>query len=643
MEVFDEVLEKAAAGSSQLLTLEGESGSGKSRLLTEVAYRATKLGFRVHRGIGRKDVAQHPFQIFDGVIQGFVSLAKADPDYASHVKSALGQDIDTVTASIPDLQEIFPTSTTHEFVPEVMGEMRTIRALSSYLHALGTGTAPTLIILDDCQWADELTFKLIRHWQNQVAFCQSHVVLVVCFRSEEEAAERIKREIESANHLQLSMLPPDDVRKLAESMGGRLPEEAIDLVIELGGGSPFMSASVLHGLVESEALVFEEKQWRIDPLAIRAIHSANRETKFLTRRLELLSESILRFLTVGAVIGKEFNAQMAAVLSGLDVELAMSAMDTARKRQLIWCRPDGLTCVFMHDQIRRALVERLSEEELKNYHLSAAKYYQGQPANRTAELAYHFDAAGASEFAFPYALEAAELAHHRYALETAQQQYEIARRGIAHLGNELQFRVAGGLGEVLMLRGKYEEAGELFEEASCLATNYHAKAQIGGKLAELSFKRGDMEHSVVDYEKALRVLHCWIPTQKWILALWLIWELLVQVFHTFLPKLFVHRRKTMPNESQKLKIRLFSGLAHGNWYCRGALSTLWAHFRGLNLAEVYVPTSELGNAYSEHAPVMSLLGLFDRAVRYAEKSLTIRRELGDLWGQGQALHYYGCV
>lgn len=643
IEAFDGVLEKAAAGSSQLITLEGESGSGKSRLLTEVAHRATKQGFRVHRGMGRKDVAQHPFQVFDGVVKGFIALAKSDPEYAAHVKSALDQDVDIVASSIPDLQEVYPTSTSHEFVPEMMGEMRTIRALSAYLHALGTKTAPTLIILDDCQWADELTIKLIRYWQNQIVSCHSHVVLVVGFRSEEGAGTRIQQQIESSNHLKLSMLPPDDVRKLAESMAGRLPEEAIDLVIELGGGSPFMSAAVLHGLVESEGLVFEERQWRIDPLAIQAIHSTNRQTKFLTRRLELLSESVLRFLTIGSVIGKEFNAQMAAVLSGLQVEDAMSAMDTARKRQLLWCRPDGVTCVFMHDQIRRALIERLSSKKLQAYHLSAAKYYQDQTVSRTAELAYHFDAAGACELAFPYALEAAEHARHRHALETAQQQYEIARRGVAHHSKELQYRVAGGLGDVLMLRGKYETAGTLFEEAAHLATNHHSKAQIRGKLAELSFKRGDVERSVGDYEQALRILHSWIPTQRSVLALWLIWELFVQVCHTFFPSVFVHRRKTDPSESQRLKIRLFSGLAHGNWYCRGALSTLWAHFRGLNLAEVYGPTSELGNAYAEHAPVMSLLGLFDRAICYAQKSLSIRRELGDLWGQGQALHYYGVV
>lgn len=52
---------------------------------------------------------------------------------------------------------------------------------------------------------------------------------------------------------------------------------------------------------------------------------------------------------------------------------------------------------------------------------------------------------------------------------------------------------------------------------------------------------------------------------------------------------------------------------------------------------------ELAQAYSEHAIAMSVASLFSRGVRYAERSLSIRRALGDSWGQGQSLHFYGIV
>jgi PAS domain-containing protein len=63
----------------------------------------------------------------------------------------------------------------------------------------------------------------------------------------------------------------------------------------------------------------------------------------------------------------------------------------------------------------------------------------------------------------------------------------------------------------------------------------------------------------------------------------------------------------------------------------------------MNLAERYPPSAELGQAWSEHAPVMTMLPWYRRGIRYAERSLVIRRELGDVWGQGQSLNFTGVV
>ena len=88
---------------------------------------------------------------------------------------------------------------------------------------------------------------------------------------------------------------------------------------------------------------------------------------------------------------------------------------------------------------------------------------------------------------------------------------------------------------------------------------------------------------------------------------------------------------------------MFSRLGYSYWYVRGKFQLLWAHFRGMNLAERYLPTLELAQAYSEHAPVMSVIGYYSRGIVYAEKSLALRRSFNDLWGQGQTLDFYGVV
>jgi two-component system sensor kinase len=65
---------------------------------------------------------------------------------------------------------------------------------------------------------------------------------------------------------------------------------------------------------------------------------------------------------------------------------------------------------------------------------------------------------------------------------------------------------------------------------------------------------------------------------------------------------------------------------------------LWAHLRSLNRSERWPPTLELAHVYAEHAPIMALFQQCQRGLRYAQKSLDIRRQLGDTWGQGQSLH-----
>jgi two-component system sensor kinase len=127
------------------------------------------------------------------------------------------------------------------------------------------------------------------------------------------------------------------------------------------------------------------------------------------------------------------------------------------------------------------------------------------------------------------------------------------------------------------------------------------------------------------------------------LLLLVAWEGLHQFLHSLFPRLLLHRWRRLPTEQERLTLRLLSNLAHGCWYCRSLVHVLWAHLRGMNLAERCLPTPELAQCWAEHAPGLTLVGYLSRAERYAQKSLALRRELGDWWGQGQSLHYWGVV
>ena len=638
---LDLQMERAASGRGAVVRVEGESGAGKSRLLAETLRRAAKRGCWVLRGQGTSEVAQHPFSLLDGVVEAFLAAVQSRSDLGQRVRDQLGSYCSAVAAAIPALTPALQIEGADSSAPEETGEARTIQALSHFLDSLGSPERPALILLDDCQWADELTYKLIRRWHTDGELDPKprHVLLVIAYRAEEVAEDHILRRFSAAAHLRLPPLSADEVRQLLLSMAGALPDSVVEAVTRLAEGSPFMASAVLRGFVECGALTPGTDGWNVDEAALADARSSSRAAAFLTRRIDLLPSETIEFLSAGAVLGKQFELEMAAELSEMTSAQAIASLNEARQRQLVWIRPDGAQCVYIHDKIREALLERLPLPQRQQRHDRAARYLLRTSPERVSELAYHFDAAGDAAAALPFALQAADQARSQYSLEIAEQQYRIALRGAQSEAS--RFSIIEGLGDVLMLRGRYALAGEYFESADELAHNGLPKAKIRSKLGELSFKRGDMEAAIDDFEQALRLLGRYVPGRGWKAAVLLAWEGGVQLLHTAFPRVLLHRIGRQPNESERLVMRLLSNLAQACWYSRSKSLALWAHVRELNMGERYLASSELAQAYSEHAPAMSLVGFYSRGISYAHKSLELRKELGDMWGQGQSLVFYG--
>src|SRR5690606_33389275 len=336
-----------------------------------------------------------------------------------------------------------------------------------------------------------------------------HVLLVVSFRTDEVGSEHPLRKIEADATLRLAPLTAAETRQLLESMAGPLPHEVVESLTALAAGSPLMASALMRGLVESAALVPEGRGWRADAERASELRSSNHAAKLLSRRIELLPTETAEFLAVGSILGKEFELHFAADLAGLSIAAAMKAVSEARRRHLVWGRPDGDRIVFVHDRIRATALARLTPSKRQELHRRAAFRLMKRTPQPLFELAYHFDSAGESERALEYAIAAAEQARAQHSLEVAEQQYLIAERGAgASADASVRFRIAEGLGDVMMLRGRYAEAEELFRKASELAEGHVARAKIGGKIGELSLKRGDMETATRAFEDALRELGC---------------------------------------------------------------------------------------------------------------------------------------
>jgi two-component system sensor kinase len=639
-------LDVARSGEAALVILEGKSGQGKSRLLTELAQRGGEEDCRVFRGQAQAEIGQKPLQLLEGVVREVRAQAEKDPAFVAALRERLGYHWEFVADALPELAEVLGHSAGGPVAHEAFGETRSIEALAVFLDALGSAEHPALIIFDDCQWADEMMFRLIARWNaRRIVETEHprHVLLVIGFRSDELTADDRLLQIVASAHIRLSDFAPEETQQLVESMAGPLPPDALDLILRLSDGSPFMASAMLHGLVESGALVPEKDGWRVEPLALSGLQSSSSAAALLLKRIELLHPHTVELLSIGAVLGKEFELEIASELTQRTPSELVIALEEARQRNLIWFKPATSLAAFVHDRIREALLARLPTEERSELHARAASHLQAHFPDRVFELAYHFDAAGASEQALEYALIAAEQARSQFSLEVAEQQYRIAERGSGDADQGVRYRIAIGLGEVLMLRGRYPQAAPLFASAAELAEGSLAKAQATCKLGELAFKRGEMETATHAFEDALRQLGRWVPRSTPAFLAGCLWEAWVQTLHTVFARWLIFRSRIPPSQSELLSFRIFSRLAHGYWFTRSKVHVLWSHLRGMNRAEHYPPTLELAQSYSEHAPAMSLMPWYRRGEVYARKSLQIRTDLGDVWGQGQSLAYLGVV
>ena len=633
------LVDDVVGGGSGLVLLEADSGGGKTRLLSELMLQAAPSGAWFLHGQAVAQAAQRPFTLLHGVAQGLVE--QLDAPARQQLVERMADAAPTAVRALPSLAAVLGAGSDDDTGPEQFGEQRSLAALHHLLASVADQEHPVVLVLDDCQWADGLTMRLLGEMFGPGTTPPPYLGVIAAFRSEEVAAEHPLRHIAQGVPVQLSTLPSVAMAHLAESMAGPLPLQAVATIVRLADGSPFMGAAVLRGLVESGALLASDNGWLVDEDALDDVQTARRSAAFLVRRLELLSSESLRLLSAGAVLGKEFDVELAVTLVGAG-EQAPVILDEARRRRLLWIDERSGRCSFAHDKIREALLERLGDDARGMLHSYAASALlkSGVTDANVFDLAYHLDAAGRHEAARPHALRAAGIARSQHGLESAIAHYRMAAHGIDDEDLATRIQVAEGLGDVLTLQGVYAEAEQQLALARSLVDDPVRAAALDGKLGELAFKQGDVPTARHHLEGAMRRLGRRVPTNPLAQVAWLVWELLVQAGHTLLPGLTTGRRKT-PDETTTLAMRLYSRLAYLYWFHSGKVPCAWAHLRGLNLAERYPPSLEVGQAWSEHAPVMTMIPWFGRALRYAERSLTVREQLGDVWGQGQSRGFAG--
>ncbi|MFN7974830.1 MAG: tetratricopeptide repeat protein [Acidobacteriota bacterium] len=471
-------------GRKQTVLVGGESGVGKTRLLSELAQIAVVRGIRVIPAECAPD-ARAPLAAFRPLLRTVAdrqrergaSRGSALPAHAVAVllpyEPALAAIAGTEGPSLPDLP---PQETMARIAREIA------RALEVLLH-----DGPLLLMIDDLQWADDLSAEICRRIAGDATLAAAPFGLVLGYRSE-EMTPIISSLLEQAagSALPLARIETEGVASMVRDMLAlqRTPEAFVRFLARHSEGNPFFVSEYLKTAV-SEGLLARDARgaWRIAATATVLVeddasrlpipHSVR---QLVSARLAMVDAPARAVLEVAAAIGRDAERPILAaamVLAG--GSLTMDAIGAIRERGMVDEAPDG-TLRFTHDKIREIVLEGLAAGRRRRLHRAAARasetLYPGN-AGKLAEITRLWDEGGRPRIAAPYYYQAARYACERFAFGDAERLFRARIRVADDDSRESLHASVDFVGHVLLQSGRVDEA-----EASIRSTL--ARAQRAG-------------------------------------------------------------------------------------------------------------------------------------------------------------------
>ncbi|MEA2462099.1 MAG: hypothetical protein QOH90_2276, partial [Actinomycetota bacterium] len=297
-------LADALAGTGAFLLVTGEPGIGKSALLAEVSRDAAGRGARVLRGVGWNGAGAPPYWLWTQVLRGIGT--RLEP-------AALGEAGRLLAGPRPGGPRPGEAGSAQDAAD---AQFRLFDAVATALRQLADD-APLVLVLDDLQWADNPTLRLLEFVATQLS---ASPVLVLGSYRDTEAGETLHRM--PGQVLPLAPLGPADIRSLMTVVAGTRPsDERAEAVWRRCGGNPFF-------VRELTRLVLARGGWdAADSNGSLPTPDGVRET--LTARLNRVSPSCADVLAVVACSGLDVQLDVVARVCALAIDAVVDLLDEA--------------------------------------------------------------------------------------------------------------------------------------------------------------------------------------------------------------------------------------------------------------------------------------------------------------------------
>ena len=436
LDALRQAFKAAENGERRITLLAGEPGIGKTRLSSELAVHAHGNGATALYGRCDEELTV-PYQPW---VEAVTTLLDTGPDeLVDEIIRLHGPELALL---VPNLRRTHPDLPAAQSTDPETERYLLLQAVTATL-ALAAAEAPVLLVLDDLHWAGTTDLTLLRHVVTNMT--AASLMIVGTYRDSDletghpliDTVAALRREPGTER---IAVVGLDDLGMLAlveASAGQELSGAARDMAMALrqeSAGNPFFAHEILRNLVESGAVYLgDDGEWVV-PATLEELAIPESVRDVVGQRVARLGEDIQKTLTTAAVIGREFDLDLLARVTGDDEDDLLDVLESVVAAGILVEVPGGEERFrFQHTVARSTLQNDLSDGRRRRMHRKVAEAleaaYGADPGDRVGELATHWMAATApaeAEKATHYARLAGQRAESALAPDEAVRWFTMA-------------------------------------------------------------------------------------------------------------------------------------------------------------------------------------------------------------------------
>jgi diguanylate cyclase (GGDEF)-like protein len=337
--------EWCSAGQPQLLLVGGQSGIGKTALVGELHRPIVARRGYFLRGKCAQFSQGAPYAALVEAFQPLVRQLAVEGDerrryWTERLHAALGEQAGAVAEIVPNLGELMGALPPLPQLPAAEREQRFHIAFGHFVQALAGPAHPLMLFIDDLQWADAATLRLLE----QLVEADSGACLLVvgAYRNNEvddthpltQTLQAITRSQGRLETLHLDNLNGDQVCALVADTLHQAPHAVAPLAAlctEKTAGNPFFLGQFLRRLVTHGDLRYDRATgaWGWNIAQIRQREMTDNVVTLMLERLHTLPEATQALLARAALLGDSFSLHELQRLAGRSGEALHPLTDVA--------------------------------------------------------------------------------------------------------------------------------------------------------------------------------------------------------------------------------------------------------------------------------------------------------------------------